>query len=343
MNLIDLYVAEVGRNLPPKMSDDIEREIRSLVMDAVDDASQQQGREPDEEMVVGVLRKFGPPQKVAASYQPPQYLIGPNLYPTFKMVVRIVLSVIAIVAAVGVGVKLGGISTGTGWEPVLRTLGEGILGLMNSAVAALGSIVLVFAIIQWLNPAVKFDEKTWDPRQLKAEPDPDRVKPAGVAVEMFLTLVLLVVLNVYPRWIGISTFVEGKWLHAPLLAPAFLQYLPWINLVLIAGVVVNALLIRQGAWTRLLRWLAIACQLASIVLLAWILSGPDIISLNAVQLVEGGWAPQAADGLVRTAPAFSLLIRMALGIALVTQAVDLVKKIYRLVAPNLSLPGPLTQ
>lgn len=343
MNLIDLYVAEVGRNLPQKMREDIEREIRSLVMDALDDACQQQRREPDEEMIVEVLRKFGPPQKVAASYQSPKYLIGPNLYPTFTMVVRIVLSVIAIIAAVGVGVELGSISAGTGWEPILRTLGEGILGLMNSAVAALGGIVLVFAIIQWLNPGVKFDEKTWDPRQLKAEPDPDRVKPAGVAVEMFLTLVLLVVLNLYPNWIGISTFMDGKWLHAPLLGSAFLQYLPWINLVLISDVVVSALLIRQGAWTRLLRWLSVACQLASIVLLAWILGGPDVVSLNASQLVQAGWNPQSADGLVRAAPAFSLLIRMALGIALVTQVIDLVKKIYRLIAPTLSFPRPLSQ
>jgi hypothetical protein len=337
MNMIDLYVSEVGRNLPPKMRADIEREIRSSVMDALDDASRQQGREPDEEMVVEVLRKLGPPARVAASYQPPKYLIGPNLYPTFVTVLRIVLTVIAILTAVGVGVKLG--TTSGGVEAVLRVLGEGALGLLNGAIAVIGYVVLAFAIVQRLNPGVKFDEKTWDPRELKAEPDPDQVKPAGTAIDMVLTLALLALLNFYPHWIGITAFVDGAWRHAPVLGSGFFQYMPWINLVLIAGVVVNALLIRRGAWTPALRWFSIAVQLASIVLLAWLLAGTGLLSLEASQLVQAGWDPAAANGLARAVPTFALLFRMGLGIALITQVIEVAKKVYRQVSPKLPIPA----
>jgi hypothetical protein len=40
MNLIELYTREVGRNLPEKMRADIEKEIRSLIEDSLEDESQ---------------------------------------------------------------------------------------------------------------------------------------------------------------------------------------------------------------------------------------------------------------------------------------------------------------
>ena len=107
MNLIDLYAREVGYNLPEKMKADIEKEIRSLIEDNLEDESQKTGRPVDEEMQVEVLQRLGPPEKVAASYLPPRYLIGPELYPHFLTTLRIVLVVVAIVSTIGIGASLG--------------------------------------------------------------------------------------------------------------------------------------------------------------------------------------------------------------------------------------------
>src|SRR5690606_12112003 len=68
MNMVDIYVAEVGRNLPKKDRADLEQEIRSLIEDAIDDAAEAQGCERDEALVVEVLKQFGRPEEVAASY-----------------------------------------------------------------------------------------------------------------------------------------------------------------------------------------------------------------------------------------------------------------------------------
>ena len=64
MRLIDRYVAEVARRLPRNKRADIARELRSSLLDELpaDTAS--------EEDEVALLRRFGRPEKVAASYQP---------------------------------------------------------------------------------------------------------------------------------------------------------------------------------------------------------------------------------------------------------------------------------
>lgn len=83
MELIDLYVKEVGRHLPQKAREDIEKGIRSMIMDALDDRSKAEGRPIDDAMVESVLDRLGPPEEMSASYVPPRYLIGPRLYPHF--------------------------------------------------------------------------------------------------------------------------------------------------------------------------------------------------------------------------------------------------------------------
>ena len=81
MDLVDRYVHEVGRRLPRRSRSDIEAEIRSTIEDMLDGYAEKQGSEVDEDMVVEVLREFGQPEKVAASYHTgKQYLIGPELF-----------------------------------------------------------------------------------------------------------------------------------------------------------------------------------------------------------------------------------------------------------------------
>ena len=87
MDLIERYIAEVGRHLPRKQRVDVQTELRSLLQDMVEDRAQTKVEKADEEIVTAVLLEMGPPQKVAASYQSrPEYLIGPQLYPVYRFV-----------------------------------------------------------------------------------------------------------------------------------------------------------------------------------------------------------------------------------------------------------------
>ena len=56
-------------------------------------------------MIAEVLKEFGSPEKMAASYQPQRYLIGPKLYPTFILVLKIVSGDCLVLALIGLGVE----------------------------------------------------------------------------------------------------------------------------------------------------------------------------------------------------------------------------------------------
>ncbi len=111
--LIDRYISAVSDILPAKLRKDTVTEIRSLIQDALDDRSKTEGHPPDDEMMVAVLKQFGSPENIVAPYLPEKYLIGPRLFPTFLMVIRIVLPIIAVLTLIGfwIGYNLSGTIT----------------------------------------------------------------------------------------------------------------------------------------------------------------------------------------------------------------------------------------
>lgn len=328
MNMLDLYIAEIGNHLPEKNRSDLQREIRSLVEDALDDAAQSQGRPVDEAMTVEVLKEFGAPDKVAASYSSPRYLIGPRLFPTYWTVLRIVLAVVMIVTAIGIGLGWGQ-GANPGQTPV-DIFTEAIAGLLGALVAVFGNVTLVFAILERFVPDFSLQEKDWDPRQMKAEPDPEKVNLLEPVLGSVFVVAALLFLNVYPQWIGIFSFVDGRWESAPLLAPEFFKYLPFINILLIADIVRNALLLQSGRWTTALRVFVIATSLAAIALLATMLAGPNLLQLNAADLTRLGWDELTVRNLVDADAALATLFRMVLGVAIAANLIEIGQQIYRL-------------
>ena len=85
---------EIGKKLPQKNRLDLQTEIRSTIEDMLEDRPKQTERPVDNTMIEEVLKEYGSPAKVAASYHPTRYLIGPQIYPFFMTVVKIVLGVL---------------------------------------------------------------------------------------------------------------------------------------------------------------------------------------------------------------------------------------------------------
>src|SRR5215210_6101773 len=131
MNLIDRYIAEVGKHLPRKQRTDIEAEIRSTLEDMLEERKQAED-EVSEAQIIELLREYGAPRDVADSYVGPRYLIGPRVYPTFELVTRIVLIVLFGIALAGLGLGLAR-STLTGPE-FLKTVADSALGLFGGLI-----------------------------------------------------------------------------------------------------------------------------------------------------------------------------------------------------------------
>src|SRR5512139_3391649 len=153
MKLIDRYVLEVGRRLPlVKGRNDIQNELRSTLEDMLEDRARKAGRPADEAMEMELLKEYGAPQKVASTYNPTPYLIGPRMFPFYTMVLKIALSVQATVLVVVLGIQLATQSPMAG-QQFLGALGTGLGGLVSATVAAFGMITLVFAVLDRYVPA----------------------------------------------------------------------------------------------------------------------------------------------------------------------------------------------
>jgi len=334
MNLIDRYVHAVGENLPRKSRADIEAEIRSLLEDTLEERSQSAGRPADEAMQVEVLKEFGSPEKMAASYLPPRYLIGPRLFPIFWLVIRIVAIVITVLAMIGLGVDLS--QPGLSSSEILALLGQGVIDYFTSILAALGNVVFVFAIIEWLMPKTNLEQATdWDPRKLQAYEDPERVQPVSLIVEIIFTVIAILFFNLYVSWLGFPFMVNGKFTVVPFFTEAFLRYVPLFNVLWVLEIALNAFLLRAGRWQTWTRWASGALKGFSVVILVMMITGPAIIGVN---LSGTGIEPQAAGVLERMATTAAMF---GLVVALIAQSVDLVKSMYRLVVRQapVSIPG----
>jgi len=300
MNLLDKYVAEVGKHLPRKNRADIEAEIRSTLEDMLEDMLEErkQDKAVDDALVMSLLKEYGAPKQVAATYKTTQYLIGPRMYPIFEMVTGIVFIVFFSVSLLGLGLGLA--KTGLSGAEFLSQVGKWLASLFSGLTAALGNIVIVFAILERTRVADEFEKEArdWDPAELTLEPDPAQTKTADFIVPIIFTVLGLVVLNLYPDLISIHFNRNGAWTSIPVLTDAFFRFLSWINIMGILGIGFNAFMLGQTGWKPATRILDVIVDVAGTVLTVVILTTPGIISVTSETLTAMG-ITDAADILTQ--------------------------------------------
>ncbi|HPH95435.1 MAG TPA: hypothetical protein PKW33_05800 [Anaerolineaceae bacterium] len=329
MNLIEDYLLAVGQRLPEKQRDDIVKEIRSTLEDMLEEKRTSPNQDLDEETIVEILRKMGPPQKVAAGYLPPRYLIGPELYPAFITTLRIVLAVLLVLLVMAAGVGLS--ANATSAAGLAQVVGEGIMNLFDASLHALGIVVFIFVMIQWFSPDFRPQQKEtdWDPRKLKVDSNEERVKPFEPILGILLNTAAIVALNVYHPWIGISSLENGHWVHASILTPAFFTYLPWITILWTAESAVLAFVMARSRWTRNLTLASIGIELAGVFLLGAMLIGPAITALDVDALIKINASTSAAS-LEQASLALNNGVRIGLGLVMAFSLFEIGKKLYRL-------------
>lgn len=343
MNLIDVYVNEVGRFLSGKNRLDIEAEIRSALQDLLDERSRELDKPVDEELTLAVLKEYGDPQKVAESYAPERYLIGPRLYPHYISVLQIVLPIVAALSLVAVGVSIGFSQGGVqlSLEAVIELIANALAELFAALVSALGSITLIFAILQWSVPDFKEKPREWDPRSLLKTKPQDHVKVGSLVTDTIFTGLALLVFNFAPWLISLSFIHDGQWWFGspgripgmPILSDTFFGYLPLLNVIWIAQIALNLILLGAGRWQTWSRWLAFGLKIVTIGVLVMLLSGPSLIGITVDSLMAANFPSREAAELLVTF--FRQGAVVALVIALLFTIVDAFKQIVLLTGRNL--------
>jgi hypothetical protein len=282
MELIDRYVHEVGEHLPYRLRADVEAELRSLLMDALEERAGAASRPPDAELAAAVLREFGAPQEVAQRYAPQaQYLIGPRLFPAYKRTLLILATVFAaLLLASGVLSILRTIQhADQGFAP-FPLFGEP-LGFLQSVGFNFALITLAFAIAERVTLHRELTGKDWEPRSLPPLHGPDRISPVGRVIEVYLLLIVAVWFNFYPQWVGYVVVNHGITV-VRLLRPEFSMYLPWLNTFWVLDFAYKLWVLHLGRKTRETRWASFGLDLLGVIILYLMISGPVVFRFDTV-------------------------------------------------------------
>ncbi len=306
--MIDRYVNEVGEHLPRKSRADIEMELRSLLLDALEE---QGDGEASPKIAAEVLREFGHPEEIAAQYRPEQVLIGAKLFPTYQVVITITLSVIGVLHLLGLGFVLWQ-SSGAEYLDKLLSF---IFSFGRSAIINAGIVTLIFAIIERVaGESLEMpgkQAKTWDPLALPPVKDPDRIDRTEMLVGIFFTIAFLSWLNFFPNWFGGAEVGETGSGILALFTAVFLQQIPWFTASLVLDLVLKTAVLLQGRWNRATRWLEVAASTFGLYV------AYRVFSLEAISTVPffttGAKAILAIILLVGAVEILSKLIRLLLG------------------------------
>lgn len=342
-DLIEAYIIEVGRQLPSQGREDVQKEIRSLLEDALEDRSRESGQAVDEAMKVAVLKEFGAPDKVAANYGAVNYLVGPQLFPVFVTVAKIVLPIIAVLALIGLGIELGQLGqpghVAGGLVKGLEMAFEGLLRGGTALIQVFGTLALIFAILERTLPRVEQkDEKAWDPHMLEKVEGPDQVGFGEPVFEIVIGLLALAFLNLYARYLGAGTNAEGGWMLGfadqngwvvlPALTEQFFRFVPLMNVAILAEIGLNLVLLRKRAWTPATRWLNIGIHVLWIGIMVAMLVGPSLLVLDAQMLIEsGGFTAETVEIVINL---LSQLLRWVLIMVIILSGVEIGKMLWRL-------------
>lgn len=371
MDMIDRYVYAVTHHLPAAQRGDIEKELRSLIddmlqehpagpaaaaaapgataagfgaADSVAGAAAPGGPAPaagkaaaDSAAVEAVLLELGDPKRLADNYRGTRrYVIGPAYFDLYGLVLRIVLIAVAFGITLAMGIEFavgpaGGV--GQALSAWWNAVYQGLLG-------AFAWVTLIFYLNERYNDkaeaAMTAHAKAWRPRDLQPLPSKasllQRSDPIAAIV---FTLLFMIWLNINPDIIG-AYFQDGsQMVHVPLLNPATIRaYLPWIDGVWIVSLLVEAARLIVGRWTIPLTMVYAAGKVPPLVLGVWILSDPALINPGFFSTMSLYWPDiQLAAGWQN--PILTVLIGLAI-FGFVVDMISLVVRAIRLAVQHQS-------
>lgn len=303
--LLERYVHQVGRYLPPKERAEIEAELRSQIQDQVDD---RYGASPSQAEVAAVLAEFGHPYQMAVSYSGEKYLVGPLLYPYMMLVLR---QGWLIVPAIVIFLNIFGALTSSQPPALASLVIETLFAALQAALIFSAVVVLFFALIQHSYLKIDAKAQSFDPLDLPEVDDPgavDRFEAIfGGAFGTLVILALIYFLRVGGLTLSFNLSDPGEVLPVPL---------AWLALMIIiasAMIILHLLVLRRNSWNAALWLLQTLLEIVGVICLYFVLYLPifDRIVASTPALADTpliGSAPEilvvlsAVSTLVRRTP-----------------------------------------
>jgi hypothetical protein len=267
MDLLDRYLAEVRRNLPAGQADDIVAELRDLLLARAEEQEEKTGRVDWN----ALLQEFGHPLVIAARYRKQHWLIGPELYPFYLHFLKVIVTIVLAVAS-GLAIVRGMLWT-VNPGPLITSY---LAGLWWGVASAVGSVTIVFAIIERFGGSSVKQFRCWKPIEL---PELNASQPSVYESAFEISVGVLILL----WWFGLFPTPQFGGSFRLVAAPIW-QELFWP----VAALLVTQLIFNLVRWLRP-RWKYVRGLLGT-------LNAVAVLILAAIVYRAGRWIAVVSKG-----------------------------------------------
>ncbi len=225
MELLDRYLLQIEKFLPLKDREDIIQELKSLLLEDLDNRMMEGGNQDDN--LYQVIKEYGEPREVALRYRSDSPIFSREMEPFLYMVLKIVM--ITTPAAILLAKSIDFLNSGDPFNFInlLINMLYSIPDMFSAAVTAAGFVFILFYLIEkYAKPNIKLDVPEFEPKHLPQVPR--KVYKVSLFESIFTivaSIVIIYLLNYQPGLIAI--YYDGD--SIPLLNNGFTKLLPVIN------------------------------------------------------------------------------------------------------------------
>ncbi len=319
-DLIDRYVYQVVKHLPPAQRADIEQELRGLIEDMLS----ARGENPTLADAEAVLKELGMPAELAAKYRgSKRHLIGPEYYDTYIFILKIVLAAVAF--GMGLAQIIGNIVSPP--ENVWAAIGLFFASIFNALVQAFAWVTGIFALMEHFVREKIWKKDEWKPSDLPPVPVQQAViKKSEPIVGIIFSILWLILITTAPQLIGVYIAPAGEVTD---IAAAFHSAIPVFNLTVLMhlmplvvvitglGILKEALRLAEGRYTVRLAIIITLINVTSLILFIWVYGRPDIWNPHFMASLNEAWGTNAAVTF-----GWSIIPKILVGLAIFGNIVD---------------------
>lgn len=332
MQLLERYLQAVKFWLPKEQKEDIIAELSEDIHSQIDEKETELGRKLNEPELEAILKQRGRPILVANRYLPQEHLIGPVLFPIYRLVLKIVMLCYVVpwtVTWIALLIFNSGYAAKFVGHSWFEALGYLWASLWSTAFLAAAIVTLIFAILERVQRRSHFLEE-WNPRKLPPVHNPHVISRFNSIVELAANMIFSVWWTSHMS----SNLVLNEVNLRISLAPAWRYFFWGFLLIAFVNIAIAVANLARPYWTASRSTVRLVTDLAGSVLFCWLLKS------NLLVEIAGASIPHVKA--VQLTAAINLWAMRMFPIAVILGVVIAVVNIFRIVrvaAPTAHVPG----
>lgn len=254
MKILDQYLYAIGRKLPYNARKEILTELKSLLLDNIEDTY---GPEASKVEVEAIIKAYGSPREVANRYKEDHLVIGAGYTDLYFFIAKII--VLAISISFGVLFIIGAIAGDINalakdlntFNNVIVELAKLIGQVLIGSINGIGWLTFIFIILTRINNDQTIDlDEDWTPAELKdIKVGPEGESRLESAITIFFMLTFTVIINTFPGLITVAerAFSYSGFLDHTINLPLFKLFLIPLSIIWLTEVVYHVFNLFYGS------------------------------------------------------------------------------------------------